>query len=259
LVEVFGLREVVVGLKRWFSILAVVLILVSPTVIAQTFVGGVRGLILDPNGAVVPGVNVTLQNEATGTLRNTISNGAGEYVFNQVEPATYTISAEASGFKKLDRKGVVIGTQRPTSGFPRGWHSSPPSHGRRTRTIPPVAATPTTSTGVNGAAGCVAQPAYPQNVYNLAAEWALAEGTQPLRYTAGWTYELPFGKGKPMLANNTVLDYLVGGWSVNGTAIIADGFPSGIFQTNANSLIGTLEQRPNATATSPTNSGGRNH
>jgi hypothetical protein len=110
--------------------------------------------------------------------------------------------------------------------------------------------------GCNGAAGCVAQPAYPQNVYNLAAEWALAAGTQPLRYTAGWTYELPFGKGKPMLANNTVLDYVVGGWSVNGTAIISDGFPLGIFQTNGNSLIGALEQRPNATGTSPANSGG---
>src|SRR5579862_1690640 len=82
---------------------------------AQTFVGGVRGLILDPNGAAVPGVNVTLQNEATGTLRSTVSNGGGEYVFNQVDPATYTISAEASGFKKLERKGVVVGTQENIS------------------------------------------------------------------------------------------------------------------------------------------------
>ncbi len=110
--------------------------------------------------------------------------------------------------------------------------------------------------GCNGAGGCVAQPAYPQNVYNLAAEWALAAGTQPWRYTAGWTYELPFGKGKPMLANNAVLDYIVGGWSVNGTAIIASGFPLGIFQSNANSGIGALEQRPNATGVNPVNSGG---
>ncbi len=97
---------------------------------------------------------------------------------------------------------------------------------------------------------CTAAPAYPQNVYNLAAEWGLAAGTQPLRYTIGWTYELPFGQGKPLLNGNRALGYFVGGWSINGTGTISDGFPLGIFQSNANSLIGTLEQRPNATGTS---------
>ncbi|MGD1097748.1 MAG: TonB-dependent receptor [Bryobacteraceae bacterium] len=102
---------------------------------------------------------------------------------------------------------------------------------------------------------CTAAPAYPQNVYNLAAEWALAAGSQPSRFTVGWTYELPFGTGKPMLANNRALNYVVGGWSINGTGIIATGFPLGVFQTNANTSIGTLEQRPNATGVSPVNSG----
>jgi|SRR5579864_580750 len=85
--------------------------MVAPTARAQSFVGGVRGVIQDPNGAVVPNANVVLLNEATGTLRSTISNGSGEYVFNQVEPATYTITAESTGFKKLQRKGVIVGTQ----------------------------------------------------------------------------------------------------------------------------------------------------
>lgn len=109
--------------------------------------------------------------------------------------------------------------------------------------------------GCNGAGGCVAQPAYPQSVYNLGAEWSLAAGNQPLRYTLAFTYELPFGKNKPFANHSTALDYLVGGWTVNGTAIISDGFPLGIFQSNANSIIGTGEQRPNATGASPVNSG----
>ncbi len=98
-------------------------------------------------------------------------------------------------------------------------------------------------------------PAYPQNVYNLGAEWALASGTTPWRYTAGWTYELPFGKGKPMLSNNTILNYVAGGWSINGTAIISSGFPLFIYQTNNNSAIGAQVQRPNATGVSPVLSG----
>ncbi len=94
-------------------------------------------------------------------------------------------------------------------------------------------------------------PASPQNVYNLAAEWAYAAGTTPWRYTAGWTYELPFGKSKPWLNSNRALDYVVGGWSINGTAIISSGFPLFVYQTNNNSSIGALVQRPNATGVSP--------
>ena len=95
-----------------------------------------------------------------------------------------------------------------------------------------------------------------QNVYNLGAEWGLASSNVPVRVTAGWTYQLPFGRGMRFLNRNTALNYLVGGWSVNGLAIMQSGFPLFIYQTNQNSVIGTGEQRPNATGTSPAVSGG---
>ncbi len=98
-------------------------------------------------------------------------------------------------------------------------------------------------------------PAAPQNVYNLAAEWALGAATVPWRYTGGFTYHLPFGKGQPFANNSRALDYAVGGWSFNGIVIIESGFPLLVFQTNSNSGIGASEQRPNATGISPTGSG----
>ncbi|HWZ33918.1 MAG TPA: TonB-dependent receptor [Bryobacteraceae bacterium] len=91
----------------------------------------------------------------------------------------------------------------------------------------------------------------PQNVYNLAAEWAYGAGTTPWRSTAGWTYELPLGKGKPWLNNNQALNYAVGGWSLNGTMIVSSGFPLFVYQANNNSAIGAQVQRPNATGVSP--------
>jgi len=45
----------------------------------------------------------------------TQSNALGEYTFSQVEPATYSISVEAPGFKKLNRTGVIVGTQETVS------------------------------------------------------------------------------------------------------------------------------------------------
>jgi hypothetical protein len=111
-----------------------------------------------------------------------------------------------------------------------------------------------TSNSFNTFAGST-PPSQPQNYYNLGAEWALAAADIPLRFTAGWTYELPFGKAKPFLNKGKMLNYLVGGWSVNGVTVYQDGSPLFIFQQNLNSVIGTGEQRPNATGISPAMSG----
>jgi hypothetical protein len=94
-----------------------------------------------------------------------------------------------------------------------------------------------------------------QNVYDTGAEWALASSNVPVRVTMGWTYQLPFGKGARFLNRNAALNYVVGGWTVNGLAIVQSGFPLFIYQTNQNSVIGTGEQRPNASGTSPAMSG----
>lgn len=94
-------------------------------------------------------------------------------------------------------------------------------------------------------------PSEPQNYYNLGAEWGLASQDTPLRFTGAWTYELPFGQGKRFLNSNHVLNYFVGGWSSNATFIYQTGFPLFIYQQNLNSVIGTGEQRPNATGISP--------
>ncbi len=98
-------------------------------------------------------------------------------------------------------------------------------------------------------------PSQPQNYYNLDAEWALASTHTPLRVTSAVTYELPFGKGKAMLNSSKMLDYIVGGWSLNGTALFQAGFPLFVYQQNLNSVIGTGEQRPNATGINPATSG----
>jgi hypothetical protein len=57
------------------------------------------------------------------------------------------------------------------------------------------------------------------------------------------------------LPNNKVADWVAGGWSVNGTMIIANGFPMFVQQTDLNTSIGGLVQRPNATGVSACYSG----
>ena len=78
---------------------------------AQSFQGGVRGSVKDAQG-VIPGVTVTLANEATGVARDTVSNASGEYSFPAVDPSSYTVKAAVQGFKTFERKGIRIGTQQ---------------------------------------------------------------------------------------------------------------------------------------------------
>ena len=77
---------------------------------AQSFQGGLRGVVKDPQG-VIPGATVTLVNDQNGVSRETVTNGVGEYSFPAIEPALYTVRASVQGFKTFERKGVRIGTQ----------------------------------------------------------------------------------------------------------------------------------------------------
>lgn len=79
---------------------AALMIAASPAA-AQAIYGGLRGIILDPGGAAVANVNVTLRDEATGVTRTTVSNSLGEYSFAQLTPATYTVTAESTASRRL--------------------------------------------------------------------------------------------------------------------------------------------------------------
>ena len=88
------------------------LFLVSPFVLAQTSTTSVRGLISDPQGAVIPNASVTITEVSTGASRSTTSNAQGEYQFLQVVPGTYAISASATGFSsaKADSVHLLVAT-----------------------------------------------------------------------------------------------------------------------------------------------------
>ncbi len=67
---------------------------------AQTL-GTITGEVKDASGAIVPGVTVTAQNNATNAIREGTSNEAGAYSFPAMQPGTYTVKAELQGFKTV--------------------------------------------------------------------------------------------------------------------------------------------------------------
>ena len=66
------------------------------------------GTVTDSSGAVMPNVNVTVTNPATGWTRTFPTNDAGQYVAADVQIGHYNIKAEASGFKVSEQKDVNV-------------------------------------------------------------------------------------------------------------------------------------------------------
>ena len=75
---------------------------------AQTFQGQITGVVEDEQGAPVPGANVTLRNEGTGETRSQASSTTGTVVFPNLLVGSYTMAVELTGFKKYERRGVVV-------------------------------------------------------------------------------------------------------------------------------------------------------
>jgi hypothetical protein len=83
-------------------------ILLASVVQAQTFRGRLQGTITDESKAVVVGASVTLLNVNTGitVVRNTSDNG--HYLFDNVDPGTYSVTVALTGFNKFTQENILV-------------------------------------------------------------------------------------------------------------------------------------------------------
>ena len=77
--------------------------------------GSVSGTVMDPSGAVVPGAAVTLTNAARGTVFQATTNASGAYTVALLEPGTYMLTVEATGFQKQESSVEVAVSQTATA------------------------------------------------------------------------------------------------------------------------------------------------
>lgn len=93
---------------RFLSVIVAVFFLMSPGSRAQSSEGRILGTIRDSSGAVVVGAKVTVTNTGKQVSRELVTNETGEYVAPDLEPGLYTVSAQASGFKKVVSSPVRV-------------------------------------------------------------------------------------------------------------------------------------------------------
>ena len=68
----------------------------------------ILGTVTDTSGGVVSGATVTIIDKDRGVARTLTTDAAGEYNAPTLIPGTYTVRAEAKGFKTFDRQNVVL-------------------------------------------------------------------------------------------------------------------------------------------------------
>jgi hypothetical protein len=88
--------------------LAMLLLVVPSLAFGQGATAALNGTIVDQSGAAVPNAKVILTRVGTGVSLDTVSDSAGRYAFPIVQPAAYSLSAEAQGFKKTVLNGIEL-------------------------------------------------------------------------------------------------------------------------------------------------------
>jgi hypothetical protein len=84
------------------------LMLLTPRTASAQASAGIAGTVTDTSGAVVRGARVTVTNEGTSTSDHTVTESAGTYSFKGLIPGKYTVTVEASGFKKSVKKEINV-------------------------------------------------------------------------------------------------------------------------------------------------------
>ncbi|HVC48013.1 MAG TPA: carboxypeptidase-like regulatory domain-containing protein [Terracidiphilus sp.] len=97
---------------RGIAFITLCVVVSAVPVVAQSNYAMVGGSILDPEHHSVTGAHVSLTASATGARREVTSNEAGLYEIADLQPGTYTLSVNSSGFERATQTiNLEVGQQ----------------------------------------------------------------------------------------------------------------------------------------------------
>ncbi|HXR77569.1 MAG TPA: carboxypeptidase regulatory-like domain-containing protein [Bryobacteraceae bacterium] len=194
---------------------------------SQTTFGVVSGAVTDETGAAIPGVQVTLTSLSTEEKRQTTTGPDGRYQFVNLNPGSYGVAAEKSGFKRFSRQPIIVEVQQTVA------IDIKMPVGAVTQTVEVTSASPLLQPETSSLGQVVGQrltnnlPLNGRNVFNLVA---LAPSVIP----QGGALSSPTGNN-PFAWNN----YQIGGAFAGQSASYLDGAPLNTGYLNLPSLIPT--------------------
>src|SRR3989449_1374354 len=90
------------------ALLGFLFLSMTSTVVWAQSTAQVSGTVKDQSGAVLPGVEVTATQTATGLARNVVTNETGSYILPNLPIGPYRLEAALPGFRTFVQTGIVL-------------------------------------------------------------------------------------------------------------------------------------------------------
>jgi len=87
---------------------AILIISLALLSFAQSERGTITGTVQDSSGAVIQSARINITNSATNVALEASTNQNGEFTVPSLQPGTYTIRVEKSGFRPTELKGLTV-------------------------------------------------------------------------------------------------------------------------------------------------------
>jgi hypothetical protein len=100
-------------LKALFVFLLLALFI--PGLNAQLYTGSISGTVTDPSSGVIPSAKLTLVDADKGFSYTATVDSEGRYLFRQVPPGTYNLTAEAANFQSQRKDGIKLDVNQNVS------------------------------------------------------------------------------------------------------------------------------------------------
>ena len=137
---------------------------------------------------------------ATSITANALTSPGGDAPYSYIPPTPYTQSLSHTDYNSLQVSSQIKLHSGIASTIAYTWSKA-------------------LTTGCDGYdSGCEIQ-----NPYDLSIDRGPAGLRSPQIFTASFIFPLPFGKGQRFNTNNSVLDYIIGGWQLNGIVSLNSG------------------------------------
>jgi hypothetical protein len=89
-----------------------ILILCAISSLAQTETGQIKGKVIDPNGAIVPGATISIKSVDTGREVSATADDNGSYTVTALQPGPYDVTAQAASFKPTTKRiQITVGSK----------------------------------------------------------------------------------------------------------------------------------------------------
>lgn len=91
-----------------FVVASMASLIICVPLFSQGSQGAIQGGVFDQSGGAIAGATVTVVDVARGVSRTLIADDAGQFVAVSLNPGTYTVRAEAKGFRTVEHSSVLV-------------------------------------------------------------------------------------------------------------------------------------------------------